>query len=226
MGIDEQGQVIEDDPKLGEHPFGQCKRPILITIKEDMVIPLAPDQESDGPDQDEASNEDQKGLLPSWTQIHVLNEIELVERNEERKDGDIFLRKDPDQVAENSPSQVKEPDLPMGRSPLDVENEGKEEKHPRHAGHSLNDVGHRLGLDRMGDKDEAGKERYLVRDGSISLPERGKTEGQDEEPIQEDPRKDVDKKIDQMVAKYIELSEIVIEGEGEIGKDKKYSHFF
>jgi hypothetical protein len=219
MGIDEQGQVIEDDPKLGEHPLGQCKRPFLIPLNDDLEIPTAPDQESYASDQDEASNEDEKGLLPFWTQIHILNEIELVERNKERKDGGIFLGKDSKQVAEESSPQVKESDLSMGQSPFDVQDEGEEVKHPRHAGHSLYDVGHRLGLDRMGNEDQTGKERYLVRDGSIFLPERGKTEGQDEKPIQGNPRKDVDQKIYQMVAKDIELSEIVIEGEGEIGKE-------
>jgi hypothetical protein len=68
----------------------------------------------------------------------------------------------------------------------------------------------------MGDKDETRKEGDLIRDGSVLFPQGRKVKGQGEEGIQKNSSKDMNDPVDQMIAKHIELAEIVVEGQSEI----------
>jgi hypothetical protein len=125
----------------------------LIAFDGDLDIPLAPDEESHGSQDKEDSDKDPNDLLPFWAQIQILKKIELIESNKEGKDGHVLLRKNPEEISHDTPSKTEVTSLAFGQSPLDVKHKRQEVKHPSHAGHPLNDVGHRLGLNGMRDED-------------------------------------------------------------------------
>jgi hypothetical protein len=71
----------------------------------------------------------------------------------------------------------------------------------------------------VGDEDETREQGYLIRAGSISLFERGQIQCQDEKPIHEDSRGNMDEDIHQMISPDIKLAPIVVQGKCEIGEN-------
>jgi hypothetical protein len=68
------------------------------------------------------------------------------------------------------------------------------------------------------EKEEAGKEGDGKGPGAIAFFERGEVQGEQEEPVEDETRSDVDEEIDEMVAEDLETSEVIVQGESEIGK--------
>ncbi len=46
MGIEEKGDIVEDDPELGEEPFGESEVPDLVAFDDDIEIAFPPDEEN------------------------------------------------------------------------------------------------------------------------------------------------------------------------------------
>ena len=180
---------------------------------------MTPEEKPKGPQDEQRPDQAIKHLLPPRAQVEILEKIELIKGDKERKDGHIFFRKNPEEITQNSPAEITESGLSLGQSPLKIEHEGQEVKHSCHAGHSLNDVGYGLGLDGMGNEDETCEERYFIGDRPIFPLEGGKIEGDNQEPVYEDPRQNMDKKVYEVVAENIESSKIIVQGEGKIGKN-------
>ena len=108
MRIDQEGQVIEDDPKLGKNPLGHGKCPVLITLDGDLDISLAPEEKPKGSQDEKGSNKDKKNLFPLRTQVQISEKEELIEGNKERKDGCILLGKNTKQIAQDGPAEIKD----------------------------------------------------------------------------------------------------------------------
>jgi len=71
----------------------------------------------------------------------------------------------------------------------------------------------------MGDEDQAGDQSYFKSNGVVSSLLGREVEGEGDEPKNKNPSDGVDKKIDQVVAKNIEATEIEVKGKGEVGKE-------
>jgi hypothetical protein len=71
----------------------------------------------------------------------------------------------------------------------------------------------------MGNEEETREKTNLESNRAISLLLGGKPEGKENKPKNENPCRDMDKKIDQMVTKNIEATEIEVKGKGKVGKE-------
>jgi hypothetical protein len=69
------------------------------------------------------------------------------------------------------------------------------------------------------EKEEAGKEGDGKGSGAIAFPEGGKVEGEQQEPIEEETRTEVDEEVDEVVTKDLETSKVIVQGKGKVGKD-------
>jgi hypothetical protein len=75
-----------------------------------------------------------------------------------------------------------------------------------------------VNLDRVGGPEEGGKEGYGVGGRPIGVPEKGKSQGIEDEKKEEYGREVVDGKIDYMVAEDIKSTHIVVQAQTEARK--------
>ena len=91
MRINQKAEVVQDDSELGKDPFPHRERSRLITFDGDLDIPLAPDEESQGSQEEEDSDKDANDFFPFWAQVQILEKIEFIESNKEGKNGHVLL---------------------------------------------------------------------------------------------------------------------------------------
>jgi hypothetical protein len=109
--------------------------------------------------------------------------------------------------------------LAPGREPsLDIEGHGEEVEHASHGGHPLDDVGDRLGLDGVAEKEEAGEEGDGKGPGAAAWLEGREVESEKKKPVEREAGTDVDEEVDQVITKDIDPSKIVVQGKGKISK--------
>jgi hypothetical protein len=114
MRINQKGQIIQDDPKLGKPSLRHGKRFKLIAFDDKIDVSLAPKEKPKGPEEKKGSHKAQKNLFPSRTQVQILEKVELIEGDKERKDDHNLFGKDSQQITEDGPPKVKELGLPFG----------------------------------------------------------------------------------------------------------------
>jgi hypothetical protein len=112
-----------------------------------------------------------------------LKEIEFVEGDEEGKDGRILLREDPQEITYEGSCEGEKALFSLGEPSLNIEEHREEVEHSGHGGHSLNDVGDRLGLDGMADEEEAREKGDGKGGRSVAFFQGRKVESEKEEPI-------------------------------------------
>ena len=117
--------------------------------------------------------EERSAFFPLGPRSKFWEKVELVEGNEEGKDGHVLLGEKAQKITQHRPGPEKEPFLSRREPSLDVEDHGEEIKRAGHGGHSLDDVGDGLGLDGVDKEDETRKEGDRKGDRSIALFERG-----------------------------------------------------
>jgi len=146
-------------------------------------------------------------------QAPLCGQEKAVEENEShRQHGSILLEKNRHGAADKGAAvEQPVPGRPIFRRRLprpDVQIQGQEEKQRGQAGHTLNDVGHRLGLQGMGDKDQGATQSQQEAVVKNPIEQQENQAGSDQ----------VNRNIDHMVADHISPAKVIIEGKGQIGE--------
>ena len=160
--VDEKGDIIEDHPKLREDPLGQGEVPSLVAFGNDIEITHSPKRERlrEADEKDHSDGREER-LLPSGTEIEILEKVELVEGDEEGKDGHVLLSEEAQEITQYRPGPEEGPFLFRREPPLDVEDHSQEVEHAGHGSHPLDDVGDGLGLEGVDKEDEILQKRAI-----------------------------------------------------------------
>jgi hypothetical protein len=219
MGIDQKSDIIEDHPKLGEDPLGQGKVPSLVAFGDDIEITHPPKKKDQEANEKDHSYGIKQRSLPLRTQVKILEKIEFIESNEDGEDRHVLLGEEAQEVTQGRPGPEEEPFLSRRESSLEIEDHGQKVEHAGHGGHSLDDVGYRLGLNGMDKEDETREEGDGKGSGAIALFEGGEAEGQKEKPVEQEAGTEMDEEIDQVKAEDLETSEVIVQGKGDVGEN-------
>jgi hypothetical protein len=99
MGIEKEGEIVEDDPELGKETFGESEVPEFVAFNDDIQIVFSPNEKNR--DSDKKDNPDciEKRLFLLRVEGKVLKEVEFIESDKKGEDGYVFLGKETKEIA-------------------------------------------------------------------------------------------------------------------------------
>ena len=145
-------------------------------------------------------------------------ECPVVEERHDRSGDHDLLGRHAEEAGEPGEREPAAPSSGIGAGAPDEGVEGQQIEEPHQRLRPLDDIGHRLGLQRMEGPEERGREGGQVG-GRAGQPNQGPPE----DPEEDEPGEDVDREVDDVVADDIGAADRVVGGEREV-EDRPARH--